>query len=72
MSEAEKNDGSLTRREFAKAAAAGVAAAAAAHSLSALEVHAAPASKMPKRPPGRFRALDLRKERRSSDVGKRS
>ncbi len=47
MSDAEKNDGGLTRREFAKTVAAGVAAVAAAHSLSALEVHAAPgASKM--------------------------
>ena len=41
MSDAEKNDGGLTRREFAKTVAAGVAAVAAAHSLSALEAHAA-------------------------------
>ena len=44
MSDAEKNDGGLTRREFAKTVAAGVAAVAAAHSLSALEAHAAPGS----------------------------
>ena len=42
MSDAEKNDGGLTRREFAKTVAAGVAAVAAAHSSSALEAHAAP------------------------------
>ena len=47
MSDAEKNDGGLTRREFAKTVAAGVVAVAGAHSLSALEAHAAPgASKM--------------------------
>ena len=44
MSDAEKRDGGLTRREFAKTVAAGVAAVAAAHSLSALEAHAAPGS----------------------------
>ena len=44
MSDAEKNDGGLTRREFAKTVAAGVAAVAAAHSLNASEVHAAPRS----------------------------
>ena len=43
MSDAEKNDGGLTRREFAKTVVAGVAAAAAAHSLNAFEVHAASA-----------------------------
>ena len=41
MSDVEKNDGGLTRREFAKTVAAGVAAVAAAHSLSALQAHAA-------------------------------
>ena len=41
MSNAEKNDGGLTRREFAKSVAAGMAAVAAAHSLSALEAHGA-------------------------------
>ena len=41
MKDAEKNDGGLTRREFAKTVAAGVAAVAAAHSLSALQAHAA-------------------------------
>ena len=41
MNDAEKNDGGLTRREFAKTVAAGVAAVAAAHSLSAMEAHAA-------------------------------
>jgi hypothetical protein len=41
MSDAEKNDGGLARREFAKTVAAGVAAVAAAHPLSALETHAA-------------------------------
>ena len=47
MSDAEKNIAGLTRREFAKTVAAGVAAVAGAHSLSALEAHAVPgASKM--------------------------
>ena len=41
MSDAEKNDGGLTRREFAKTVAAGVAALAAANSLSAMEAHGA-------------------------------
>ena len=44
MSDAEKNDGGLTRREFAKTVAAGVAAVATAHSLSGLEAHAASGS----------------------------
>ena len=44
MSDGEKNDGNLTRREFARTVAAGVAAVAAAHSLGALEPHAAPGS----------------------------
>jgi hypothetical protein len=47
MSDAEKKNEGLTRREFAKTVAAGVAAVAAAQSLNALEAHAAPgASKM--------------------------